>query len=232
MHYFAERPPLTVALAHALPLFLLYQIGVVLVPAASGADLVTSGLLHLVQGNLAAYLGTLLGLAVLLILVVVARGQRKRLRAGLLVPVLLESGIYALTMGTLIVFVMARVLGFPLPLAVGPALGTAEKVVLSLGAGFHEELLFRLALFGGLAVIGTRWLGWRPLIAGLAAAVVSSVLFALAHHIGPAGDPLRLDLFTYRFLAGGFFAALYEWRGFAVAAYTHALYDLYVLLLR
>lgn len=232
MHYFAERPPLTVALAHALPLFLLYQVGVLLVPAASGADLVTSGLLRLVQGNLMAYLGTLLGLALLLVLLVVARGQRKRLRVRLLVPVLLESGIYALTMGTLIVFVMARVLGFPLPLATGTALGAAEKVVLSLGAGFHEEMVFRLVLFGGLTLVGTRWLGLRPLVAGLGAAALSSALFALAHHVGPAGDPLRPDLFTYRFLAGGFFAALYEWRGFAVAAYTHALYDLYVLLLR
>ena len=232
MRYFSERTPVPVALALTLPLFLLYQMGVLLVPTASGADLVTAVLLRLVRGNLTAYLGALLGLAALLVLVVVVRGHWKRLSLDLLVPVLLESGIYALTMGTLILFVMARVLGFPLPLAAGHALGAAEKIVLSLGAGFHEELLFRLALFGGLCAIATKWGGLRPLSAGLASAAISSALFALAHHVGPLSDPLRADLFTYRFLAGLFFAGLYRWRGFAVAAYTHAIYDVYVLMLR
>jgi CAAX prenyl protease-like protein len=232
VRYFAERPPLHVALALTLPLFLLYQVGVLLVPTASGADLVTAALMRLVRGSLPAYLGALGGLAAMLIVVVAVRRRNKGMGPAMLVPVLLESGIYALTMGTLILFVMARVLGFPLPLLAGHAMGALEKVVLSLGAGFHEELLFRLALFGGMAAAGTRWLGLGPVGAGLLAGVLSSALFALAHHVGPMGDPLRADLLTYRFLAGGFFAALFRWRGFAIAAYTHALYDLYVLLLR
>ncbi len=40
-----------------------------------------------------------------------------------------------------------------------------------------------------------------------------------------AGIPL-----LYRFLAGLYFGALYHWRGFAVAVWTHALYDVFVLL--
>ena len=231
MKYFARRPPLAVGLALALPLFLLYQIGVLLVPTASGADLVTAGLLRLVRGRLSLYLAALAGTALLIILAVVASGHRKRLSADLLVPVLLESAIYALTMGTLILFVMAKVMGFPLPLGMGHAMGFAERVVLSLGAGFHEELIFRLVLFAGIAWAARRS-GMHPVPAGLGAAAISSALFAVAHHLGPLGDPWRLDLLTYRFLAGGFFVAVFQWRGFAVAAYTHALYDLYVLLLR
>jgi hypothetical protein len=231
VRYFAERPPLVVGLALALPLFLLYQVGVLLVPTASGADLVTSLLLRAVNGDRALYLASLAGVAAVILIVVIASGQRKKIAPGLLVPVLLESGIYALTMGTLIVFVMARVLGFPLPLGTGRAFGVAERIVLSLGAGFHEELIFRLAMFAGGAAFA-RHLGMRAVPAGLGAALASSALFALAHHVGPLGDPLRLDLFTYRLLAGSVFAALFHWRGFAVAAYTHALYDLYVLLLR
>jgi len=232
VRYFSQRPPLAVALALTLPLFLLYQIGVLLVPTASGADLVTAALLKMVGGSLPLYLGALASVAGLIALAVVLSGHHKRMTPGLLLPVLLESGIYALTMGTLILFVMAEVMGFPLPLLAGRAMGPAEKIVLSLGAGFHEELLFRLLIFAGLAAAGTRVLAMPRLWAGLAAAAVSSALFALAHHVGPLGDPLRMDVFVYRFLAGGFFAALFEWRGFAVAAYTHALYDLYVLLLR
>jgi len=39
-------------------------------------------------------------------------------------------------------------------------------------------------------------------------------------------------VFVFRVLAGCFFGMVYWFRGFAVAVYTHALYDIYVLLLR
>jgi len=61
---------------------------------------------------------------------------------------------------------------------------------------------------------------------------VSSFLFSAAHHIPPYGDPLAVGVFTFRFLAGVFFGLLFWFRGFAVAAYPHALYDIYVLILR
>ena len=61
---------------------------------------------------------------------------------------------------------------------------------------------------------------------------VSSVAFSAVHHIPPYGDPLRLDIFTFRVLAGLFFGALFWLRGLAVAVYTHAFYDVYVLLIR
>jgi membrane protease YdiL (CAAX protease family) len=63
----------------------------------------------------------------------------------------------------------------------------------------------------------------------VAALVISSLAFSLAHHIGPAGEPFAFAAFTYRVLAGAFFGLVYQIRGFAVAAWTHALYDLYVL---
>jgi hypothetical protein len=44
------------------------------------------------------------------------------------------------------------------------------------------------------------------------------------------GEPWKLGVFVYRFLCGLFFATLFQTRGFAVAVYTHALYDIYVLL--
>ncbi len=39
----------------------------------------------------------------------------------------------------------------------------------------------------------------------------------------------RVDSFVFRTLAGGIFCALFCLRGFAVAVYTHAIYDVYVL---
>ena len=62
----------------------------------------------------------------------------------------------------------------------------------------------------------------------LPAALLSSVLFALAHYLGP--EEFTLYSFAFRFLAGLVFAALFVFRGFAVAVYTHTIYDVYVLL--
>jgi membrane protease YdiL (CAAX protease family) len=69
-------------------------------------------------------------------------------------------------------------------------------------------------------------------LAVVVAFVVSSVLFSLAHHVGPYGEPLDLGALTYRFLAGLVFASLFYFRSFAIAVYTHALYDIYVMILR
>ena len=52
------------------------------------------------------------------------------------------------------------------------------------------------------------------------------------HHIPPYGDPFTIGVFTFRVLAGACFGLLFWFRGFAIAVYTHALYDLYVLVLR
>jgi membrane protease YdiL (CAAX protease family) len=54
------------------------------------------------------------------------------------------------------------------------------------------------------------------------------VLFSLAHYVGPLGDTLDLHSFTFRFLAGVFFALLFEARGFGIAAGSHAAYDILV----
>ncbi|MBL4687558.1 MAG: CPBP family intramembrane metalloprotease [Nannocystaceae bacterium] len=105
-----------------------------------------------------------------------------------------------------------------------------DILVISAGAGFHEELIFRLGIMGGLGWLLTgltgdkrRWIAW------VIAVAVSSVMFSMAHHIGPAGEAFTFMAFVYRTLAGVFFALVYQTRGFAVAAWTHALYDVYVL---
>ena len=61
------------------------------------------------------------------------------------------------------------------------------------------------------------------------ALVISSVVFSLAHHVGPAGEAFTFGAFVYRTLAGATFAIIYHVRGFAVAVWTHFLYDVYVL---
>lgn len=213
-----------------LPLLLFYEIGVLFSDVMNGADFITQTFLHLagVKGFLVIQAGVLV--LCLVLALYLRRSQKFEIRH--FIPVLLESGIYALTMGTFIIFVMTDLLG------INPALGGVLKeaglfdgLVLSVGAGVYEELVFRLIILGGLHLIGLRLLKLRSWISLCLAFLISSVLFSIAHHIGPLGEPFRIGVFTYRFIAGLFFGALFQFRGFAIAVYTHALYDIYVLLL-
>src|SRR5437667_58773 len=73
---------------------------------------------------------------------------------------------------------------------------------------------------------------WGPVAAGVAATLGGAAIFSAFHYIGPYGDRLQLYSFLFRMIAGVFFSALYLVRGFGITAWTHALYDLSLLLLQ
>jgi membrane protease YdiL (CAAX protease family) len=234
--------PLTSALL-VFPLFLIYQAGVLVLPGVhNGADLVTSELLTLLHGRATLYLLLNVGLSIGFCGAVLFLRRSNTFDPGVFLPTVLESAIYALTMGSLIVFVMQDVLhvdpslvvqaGHPALRTAGqPSPGPLSAFVLSLGAGVHEELVFRVILLGATAWFCQRVVGLSRLLSLALAFLVSAVLFSLAHHV-IGGEPFRVGAFVYRILCGLFFATLYETRGLAVAVYTHALYDMYVLILR
>jgi membrane protease YdiL (CAAX protease family) len=135
-------------------------------------------------------------------------------------------------------YVQGAILGSIVPgfaIADAPLLGNAftqfiGKAVSFFGAGIYEEVLFRLMLLTGLFSV-FNLAGVSPRRAVWCAIAVSSLLFSLAHYVGPQGDPLTLFSFLFRFVAGAFFAVLFVRRGFGIAAGTHALYDIIVGLL-
>ena len=61
------------------------------------------------------------------------------------------------------------------------------------------------------------------------AVVASALIFSGFHYIGPLGDQWTLPSFTFRAVAGLLLSGLYVSRGFGIVAWTHALYDIYVL---
>lgn len=153
--------------------------------------------------------------------VVVGAATAQLLRALPGVAALAPSALHAL----------AQTSGAPAGGAPISALGAPAQLMVSLGAGLYEELLFRVVLVGALAAFARRVLGWRPGAAGAAAVAVGALLFSLSHYVGAYGDPLTLASFTFRLVAGLFFSGLYVLRGFGIAAWTHALYDVGVLAL-
>ena len=226
---------LATSLILVFPLFLFYQLGVVLIyPMINGADFLTRFLFQNVGLSRSAYLGYTAAVAALYAIFVLVLRRRQKINLGIFAPVLLESAIYALTMGSVIVLVMTKVFGVNPRLAAGGVVheGFVTRIVMSVGAGFWEETTFRLGLLTGIVGLCERGIGMRRILAILVGFVLSSLVFSAVHHIPPYGDPLLLGVFTFRFMAGICFGLLFWFRGFAVAAYTHALYDVYVLILR
>jgi membrane protease YdiL (CAAX protease family) len=101
-----------------------------------------------------------------------------------------------------------------------------EQLILSVGAGIYEELLFRLMLISVLSFLLVDVLR-MPKRYGLAAVIVlSSLAFALQHQAPLGNEPFVPARFSFRLLAGGFLASVFVLRGFAVAVGCHAFYDI------
>jgi hypothetical protein len=233
---FRRTDPLT-SLVLIFPLFLIYELAIPFIPSAyNGADLITSQIVRLLHGQLGVYIALNGALFVLFLVVVLVLRKRHRFDPAMVGPLLIESGLYALTMGTLICFVMVDLLHIDPRLAL-PQLRTGAhspslpaSVIIAIGAGVHEELVFRVGLFGGVDLLCARVMGLSRLWSVAIALAVSATLFSAAHHV-IGGEPFRVGAFVYRLLCGVFFAGLYQLRGLSVAVYTHALYDVYVFVL-
>ena len=237
----ASRAP-RYSLLFALPLLIIYQILTLLVPPGPGGVDVRNGADILLQGVFVWLAGAwgprvfmlcLIGVGAWLIAKDI-RAHPGRLSPAVLGGMLVESLVLSLVFGIVVSGLTIALLGAPPPpMALGLAqmqLSRGTMLMLSIGAGLYEELLFRVVLVGLLAWTAHRLLGWRPLAAGIAATVLGALIFSAFHYIGPFGDRLNVYSFVFRTIAGLFFSALYLTRGFGVTAWTHALYDVFLLL--
>lgn len=204
---------LETSLVLIVPLLLVYAVGVLFAGRVNGADVVTRAL----YGTLGrpAYLLVLAAASLLFLLWIRRNGRSGTLRLDIVAPVVLEAAIYAFTLGAAISLVLDNLLGLGL---------TGSSIVSALGAGVHEELVFRLGLFAGLVAL-LRGTGTLGLVVAL---VASSVAFAGAHHVGAYGEPFTTHAFVFRVLAGAAFACIFWFRSLAHAVYAHALYDIVV----
>jgi hypothetical protein len=236
----ASKPGAWNELVLTLPVFLVYQLGVVFLNVRNATDLVTAQLLQLSHGDRMTYLEltTAIGLGTAAFFALLGRGQS--LRWSKLVQMGIEGGAYAIAMGTAASWVVGKLFaGVRAPVVDGPFTG----VVMSFGAGFYEELAFRVVLFGAgakllawlLAGQRIRWVGDSgPKSAGAIVltvvwAVASAAIFSGMHYLGPLGDPFDMRSFVARGVLGLALTLVYSMRGFAAAVWTHALYDVWVL---
>jgi membrane protease YdiL (CAAX protease family) len=232
-----SREPLTAAVA-VLPLFVVYQLGILFTGGVrNGVDFVTDLLFAAFGNSLGAYLvfnGLVLAAFVAALLWLRRTGE---VHPRLLPWMFVESAVYALLVGgvvnglihaTGVVHLLQVPPQFPLSGA-APTPGLVSKVVMSVGAGLYEEFAFRLVLMGGMFLALHRLGGQPRWLSAAVALFVSSLVFSAVHHVGNMGEPFTLGAFVFRFFAGAVFAAIFHLRGFAIAAWTHALYDVWVM---
>jgi len=221
-----RHDPLT-SLVLTVPVFLVYHLGILLMSVRNGVDVVSELTLALLDQSRLAYVGVTLGVAAGLFVAGWWLRRKGKIRPARLVPVLIESTVWAVVMMVTVGWATSSLV----PAQAGPPpLGPIEKIVMYCGAGFHEELVFRVGFFAGGAWLLSRWRKLGELGAVAVALVGSSLLFSLVHYVGGMADDLSLMSFTFRTLAGVFLALVYRFRGFAVAVYTHTFYDVFFFL--
>jgi hypothetical protein len=233
----ASRAP-RYSFTFALPLLALYELLAAILPLGethgvrNGADVILKSVFYAAFGRW----GPLAFGAVLVAIFLYgawrdARSSGEPLRAAYFMWMLGESVALALLFGVVVGLITARLLGTLHMLALAPMqrLDMPTKLMVSLGAGLYEELLFRVILVSGLATFGRVVCRMTPRVAGAFAVVLGAAIFSAFHYVGSYGDAFTVQSFTFRLIAGLFFSALYLLRGFGIVAWTHALYDVFLI---
>jgi len=232
--YFTTTSSTLVSFAITTPLLILYNFGLMMPDARekNRVDLLTSFVLdHIGLKGFLAINGVLLFLSFVALAFAIVKKLFSFKYWGLLV---IEGIFYGLLLGLSVSYLTSHAISVSLG-AREPQYTVMQALCVSAGAGYWEELVFRVLCVGSFVFLSSRLFPEptktakmkRVLVIAFAVAT-SSIAFSLAHFI--EADRFALYPFVYRTLAGVVFSLIYVVRGFAVVAYTHFLYDIFVLL--
>jgi len=222
-----KRPSPLISVVFTVPLFLTYHMIVPWLDHSSRMDFFSKFVLLVVRGNKQAYIFITLGLTLALLLYTWWQLKMGKVADSPISRTLWESlgaGVLAVVM--LGFFIHRTLPGESSVIAAQPIL---DRFVLALGSAFYEESIFRGILINGGVRLFTRYSklthpAWRWVeLSGCM--LVSSLLFAFAHFAEIRDDPFSGGVFAFRVAEGLFFAVVYAARGFAVAVYSHMLYN-------
>jgi hypothetical protein len=240
-----DRAGAWVDLGLTLPIFLVYQVAVVFLGVQNATDMVTGTLLRVSEGNRTTYLLATFAIGVIFAGAFALLGRGQAFRPSKFFQIAVEGVVYAVLMRLVAGYVVGSVFAGPPSIA---DQGRFVGFVMSLGAGFYEELTFRVILFGlgaklfvflfakqRVDITGTSptsRVSMRALGIMVAWAMVCAVIFSAVHYIGPMSDSFAMPSFLFRLVLGLVLTLIFATRGFAAAVWTHALYDVWVLVFR
>lgn len=228
--YFQRSELPLASLLFVLPLIVLYELGtrfIVAQPATGGETRIIAFTLMREFFSLFGATGQYLPcLAVVGILLTwhIARNDPWQFKYSTLWGMAIEAVVLSLPVLALS-FAVTRYLP---PLA-SPLIDARSMVVLSIGAGVYEELVFRLAAITGLNLLLIDLFGMKKTIGYPLMVALSAVLFSSYHYLG--NETFHIQTFVFRTVAGVYFGAVFVLRGFGVTAGCHAFYDILVVLL-
>lgn len=230
--YFQSTHSLLYSYLISLPLLLLYEILIFI--ARPDSEQVVRISVDVWIKTLFSYVGqdvlslTLIFVALLGIFVLYReRHKLSTLKGSYFMTMLIEASVYAFVLALIISMTVSSLLQIAAPDTVA-SLSKLEQLALSLGAGLYEELFFRVILVSLLLLLLKLFIDKKILRYGLAM-FIAAFLFSLVHYVGELGDPFMLGSFLFRFLFGLALNAIYILRGFGMAAWTHAIYDIMVV---
>jgi len=230
--YFNSTNTLLYSYLISLPLLLLYEILIFI--AQPDSEQVVRISVDVWIKTLFSYFGqdvlsiTLIFVALIGIFVLYKeRTKLGSLKAGYFLTMLIEASAYAFFLALIISTTVSSLLQIAAPETI-ESLSTLQQLALSLGAGLYEELFFRVILVSLLLLamkylVKTKWLRFTL------AMVIAALIFSMVHYIGDLGDTFTAGSFLFRFLFGLALNAIYIFRGFGMAAWTHAIYDIMVV---
>ena len=166
----------------------------------------------------------LIGISLALIPIAKSRARGIKLKANYFALMFAECLAFSLVLGVVLQSIL-RLGGLS---SGGPGSGLMQNLALSVGAGLFEEIIFRVILLNLLFLLLSPLLK-KKVVAAVFSVLLASFLFSLSHYVGTMADTWQLYSFMFRWVAGLLFTVLYFVRGFAITAYTHALYDIWVL---
>lgn len=227
-----------------LPLFLVYQIVTYLIGVVAVKDgqeyLRMNGADQFLE-KIIAFLGMPPATTAFLLvtsMMLLFASERKRLgfihsQASFFLRTLGESAYFGLILGVTAGLLTASAIYFifgTFPPIISPSVPEPLiNILQKTGFGFYEELLYRVMLLGGLLAF-FRVLRVPGRVARIIAVTVASMVFSFAHFIGPYGYPYDIGSFLYLSYLGVLLSAIYLWRGFATAAWSHTLFDIFISL--
>ena len=230
--YFSNTHTLLYSFLFSLPLFLIYE-SLILI-SQPNADQIVRISVDVWMKSIFTYFGVNAVSFSLLVMMLLGffilykeRERLKELRFSYFPLMMVECLIYAIVVAfisnTLVSLILNMSASDPIQ-----SLSYLQKLALSLGAGLYEELFFRVILVSVLILLFNKIFG-KKWAAITAAVTLSALLFSAVHYTGSMGDLFTLNSFAYRFIFGLILNGLYVWRGFGVAAWTHAIYDVLVI---
>lgn len=107
---------------------------------------------------------------------------------------------------------------------------TKIELLLVMGAGIYEELVFRLLLITVILVVLVDVFRVPQLYAMIAAGMAASLVFAACHYAPIGVEAFDGTTFAMRAAAGGYLTLVFLSRGIGVSAGCHVSYNVIALL--